>query len=190
MNKRKILGIILVVSLILLVFIAGFTYAKYFTQIDGAGSVQVAKWSFVANAGDDEITDIKLKDTVHQASLVDGKIAPGTGGLFDILIDGTGSEVDIDYFIEVVSEENIPSNLKFALDDGDFKYGSLSDLVNNEIQSGRINYSGEQIVGHTIFWQWPYESGNDAMDTQDGESALEYSFGLRITGIQAQTLVS
>ena len=69
LNKRKILGIILVISLILLVFIAGFTYAKYFTEIDGAGSAQVAKWSFVANAGEDEITNIKLKDTVEQTRL-------------------------------------------------------------------------------------------------------------------------
>ena len=189
MNKRKILGIFLVVSLILLVFIAGFTYAKYFTQVDGAGSAQVAKWSFVANAGEDEITNIKLRDTVQQTSLVDGKIAPGTGGFFDIVIDGSGSEVDINYSIEVVSENNIPSNLKFALDDGDFIYVSLSDLVNNELLNGRINYDGEQIIKHSIYWEWPYESGDDAIDTQDGESALEYSFGLRITGVQAQTLI-
>ena len=105
------------------------------------------------------------------------------------MIDGSGSEVDINYTVEVVSEQNVPSNLKFAIDDGDYKYGSLSELVSHELQSGRINYDGEQIVGHSIYWQWPYESGNDEIDTQDGVSALEYSFGLRITGVQAQTLI-
>ena len=190
LNKRRVLGIVLAVSIVLLVFIAGYTYAKYAVQVNGAGSVGVAKWSFNANAGEDEITDIKLRDTLKQASLVDGKIAPGTGGSFDIVLDGTGSEVDIEYDVFVVNEKNIPTNLKFAIDGGEFKYNSLSELAQAELQNGRIEYSGNQVVKHRIDWNWPYESNNDEADTMDGIAALDYTFGLCITGIQAQAMNS
>ena len=140
LNKRKVLRLILAISLILIVFIAGFTFAKYVTSVNGAGSAQVAKWSFVANAGEDEITDIKLKDTIQRASLVDGKIAPGTGGSFDIIVDGRGSEVSIDYSVEVVSEFNLPVNLKFGIDGEPCNYNSLSSLVNERLQSQRLSF--------------------------------------------------
>ncbi len=190
LNRKKVLRVILVIITVLLVFVAGYTFAKYITEVDGAGSAKVAKWSFVANAGQDEITDIKLEDTVNKMSLVDGKIAPGTGGNFDIVIDGTGSEVSIDYSVEVVSEVNIPDNLRFGIDGEECTYSSLAALVDERLQNGRINYDTDQYVVHTISWQWPYESDDDYADTLDGEAALDYSFGLKITGVQAQLLMS
>jgi len=189
LNKRKMLRLFLVIALVLLVFVAGFTFAKYLTEVDGGGSGEVAKWSFVADAGNEEITDIKLKDTIQQASLLNGKIAPGTGGSFDIVVDGTGSEVSIEYSVDVTDEYNIPAGLKFGIDGEPCNYNSLSELVKERLQGQRLEYDGEQYAVRTISWLWPYEGNIDDLDTLDGEAASEYSFGLKITGIQAQQLI-
>lgn len=38
---------------------------------------------------------------------------PGSSGEFNLQIDATGSEVDIDYQVNVLEEKNIPRNMKF-----------------------------------------------------------------------------
>ena len=47
-------------------------------------------------------------------SVVDGVIAPGTSGSFDILLDGTGSEVGIDYIVTLA--EKTADNPKLPAD--------------------------------------------------------------------------
>ena len=116
MTKRKrALGILLTIALVLLVFSTGYTFAKYYTEIEGGGIGSIAKWSFIANNSEDTMQKISLVDTANQVSLVEGKIAPGTSGNFDIVIDATGSEVGVDYEVRVAEENNMPTNLIYKV---------------------------------------------------------------------------
>lgn len=54
----------------------GKTYSKYYTEINGTGNAQVAKWSFKANNQTKTIANIKLSNTYNQSKLVANKIAP------------------------------------------------------------------------------------------------------------------
>ena len=187
MNKKRTIGMLIILSLILFVFVAGYTFAKYYTVVDGGGKVGIAKWSFVARDNNNNITNISLKDTANEVSLVNGKIAPGTHGSFDIIIDATGSEVGVDYDIKVVSESNIPTNMKFSQKNNSTKYSTLKELADAEL-NGNINLAEENKVKTiTVEWEWPFETENgDSADMLNGVNAGNYQFGLQIIGSQSK----
>lgn len=197
MTKRKrALGILLTIALVLLVFATGYTFAKYYTEIKGGGIGSIAKWSFIANNSEDTMQKISLVDTANQVSLVEGKIAPGTSGDFDIVIDATGSEVGVDYEVKVAEESNMPTNLIYkVVVDGKTSsdYTSLKELAEKELNGNIDTVNGENTKTIKVIWEWPYEtkdiSGNiigDEDDLANGTSSnLNYEFVLQIIGTQS-----
>jgi hypothetical protein len=122
------------------------------------------------------------------SNVADKKLAPGTSGHFDLILDGSGSEVAIDYNIKLAITQK-PTNLKFYLDD---KYQTpISET------DGTLNIAGsialEDVntpLTKTIYWQWPYETGktsneidkNDETDTKD--SGKNVTMTITVTGTQ------
>lgn len=195
MNKSKKLKIAIVAILLLVLVLVGYTLSKYTKSYAIPTSSAVAKWSFsgeVFNAKNSSTeTTISLADTIDDATIKENKIAPGTNGDFTIVVDATGSEVDLDYTVELLEETNKPQNLKFSYD-GNI-YNSLSDLISSEeIFSGKIGHTETNMKKEMfIEWEWPYESydenGNilDEIDMQDGENISNYEFTLKINGTQS-----
>ena len=189
-NKKKI-GLIIVLAIVLLAIILGYTFSKYTQSVTIQTSSSVAKWQFageIANSENSSTTSaISLADTIDSETITDGKIAPGTSGEFDIIIDATGSEVDIDYTISITEETDKPTNLIFTYND--VEYNNLSDLISSAISSGTISKNGDQTVTYTISWEWPYETEidgvlQDDVDLEDGQNITDYVFTVKITGTQ------
>ena len=196
-GKMRALRICLVIALVLLIFLVGYTFAKYYSEIKGGGNGSIAKWSFVANNSKDTIQTISLVDSANEVSLVEGKIAPGTSGSFDIVIDATGSEVGVDYEVNVSEETNLPTNLMYkATIDGKTteQYSSLTELAEDKLFGNLDTVNGEFKKTITVDWEWPYETVDtngsviegDAADITDGtKDNLNYEFVLEIIGTQA-----
>ena len=188
-KKKKILLVVTVLCLILLAFVGGQAYAKYISQIRGEGMAEVATWDFKVNGQKEQVQEIKLISTCDDETLVDHKIAPGTSGSFNIMVDGTGSEVGIAYNITFQEEANKPNNLKFIYED--VEYNSIEELEQN--LSGIINANDEDKTKTlNIQWKWDYETGsteeeikaNDTLDTQDAQAIANYTFKVIVTGTQ------
>lgn len=164
----------------------GSTYSKYYTEINGTGNAQVARWSFKANNETKTIANIKLSNTYNQSKLVANKIAPGTKGSFDIVLDATGADVAIDYSIKFENCLNKPSNLKFTYNGT--TANTLEGLEN--LLKGRITLNDSRTKTITIEWSWDYQTGtnesqikaNDQIDTKD--AGKEFTFDITITGTQ------
>lgn len=190
-NKtRKIIVITCAILLIVLVQAIGITYAKYLEEERGRGSGDVAKWSFQIDKNGAQTKTVKLLDPVNKDCLTNGKIAPGTEGTIVITLDGTGSEVDIDYSVKFANEKNKPTNLIFTCNGKSYK--SLSE-INNLI--GTIKHNAENLKKDIIiFWKWNYETGNtsdevatnDAIDTRDASNITQYTFDIIATGTQGR----
>ena len=189
-TKKTILAIFALLSM-LLAFIGGQVYAKYITEIKGDGMAEVATWSFKVNDQKEHIQEIKLASTYNDETLVNNKIAPGTSGNFNIIVDATGSEVGIKYNIAFSDEANKPTNLKFIYEDQE--YNSIEELENN--LSGIINANEENKTKTlNIGWKWDYETGedeeeitaNDLVDTKDAEKIQNYTFKVSVTGTQVE----
>ena len=190
-KKRKVLIVLTILAVILLAFLGGQAYAKYVSEVRGEGVAEVATWNFKVNGQSEQVEEIKLASTCNNETLVDNKIAPGTSGSFDIIVDATGSEVGINYNITFTEEENKPQNLKFTYDD--VEYNSIEELESN--LSGTIDANAENKTRIlNIKWEWPYEIGespeeiesNDLVDTQDAQRISNYTFNVIVTGTQIE----
>lgn len=187
-KSKKIILLLTLLLVVLALGIGGYTYAKYTTSVKGGGQLDVAKWSFKVNGDSRQLETIQLVDTIDESKLVNGKVAPGTRGEFTINIDGTGTEVGIDYYIEFENEQNKPTNLVYSYNGQ--KFNSLSEI--GPIANGTIYANDENKTKDiTIEWEWNYETGdvdeidaNDAIDTQDGIANLDYTFDVKVTGTQ------
>ncbi len=189
-NKKKIIALVVILLLIILSFCGGKTYSKYVAQVKGEGIAQVAKWSFLVNGQEEQAQTINLNSTYNNETLVNNKIAPGTTGQFEIVIDGTGSEVGIDYTVQFQEKSNKPQNLKFIYENRE--YNSIKELEN--ILSGNIEATeGNKVRTILIKWKWDYETGkgaeeisaNDKIDTKNGKEISNYSFDVIVQGTQA-----
>lgn len=208
-KKQKTMLVSILMILLLIVFLAGFTFAKYYSSYNGIGRAQIAKWNFkVTDWSTSETEAISLINTAEDISLEDGKIAPGANGEFEIELDARDSEVDVKYMIEAVEAGNKPSNLLFRVEkDGvssGNQYSSIQELAKAEL-NGVISKSDEtQVENLIITWDWPYETGETAEEiaSEDGEdtavgtgsvagqeNVFDYSFTLKVVGTQAKVAI-
>ena len=190
-SKKKVLIVLAILLIILLAFIGGQAYAKYVSEVRGNGIAEVATWSFKVNGQNEQVEKINLASTCNNETLVDNKIAPGTAGSFNIIVDATDSDVGINYNITFTEEENKPENLKFFYDDKE--YNSIKDL--EEDLYGTINTNdGNNARTLNIKWEWPYQTGtnedeiakNDLIDTKDAKTIQNYTFSVVVTGTQVE----
>lgn len=191
MNKFLKIGIVGVtlVGIVAGVFINN-TFSKYINKVSGDGETEIAKWSFKVNQETEEFATIKLADTYDKTTLLNGKIAPGTKGSFDLIIDATNSEVGVRYEVDFLEETNKPTNLIFK--SGNKTVSTIEEL--ESVLTDTINVDDTNKVRTlTINWEWPYEtttsntiSSNDKIDTDEGLQALDYSFKVVVTGTQVQ----
>ncbi len=188
-KKKKIVLVVAILSCIALSFIGGQSYSKYVSEVRGDGMAEVATWSFKVNGQKEEVQTINLASTYNNATLVDNKIAPGTSGSFNIIVDGTGSDVGINYNIQFTNENTKPTNLKFTYNG--HEYNSITELQTD--LSGVINANdSDKTKTLTIDWKWEYETGtgkeeiakNDKIDTQNAQDIANYTFNVIVSGTQ------
>ena len=105
MSKKKtaLLVICLLLALILS-FMIGKTFSKYISEVKGTGTAEIANWVFKVNGKEDAIQNVNLLSTYNNETLINNKVAPGTSGSFNIVVDATGSEVGVDYVIQFLNE--------------------------------------------------------------------------------------
>lgn len=187
--KKKTIAIIAILVAIILSFVGGQTYSKYVTEVRGDGTAQIATWDFKVNGQKEEVQTISLGSTYDSSTLVNGKIAPGTEGNFQIKVDATGSDVGIDYKIKFSDETTKPTNLKFYYQE--VEYDSILEL--GDALSGTINADDEnKSKTFDIKWKWNYETGsnptevasNDKIDTQNAQEITNYEFNVIVSGTQ------
>lgn len=161
------------------------------------GTTLIASWNFKDNI-DKTNTVISLADTITKSycDLPQNYIAPGTEGAFDIVINASGSNLKINYFVKLIKEENTPSNLYFFMSDTKLekKYSSLKELFKDNNFSGTFDIKDEKIKTYRIFWKWPFETFNDDgsvnenKDLEDLNYAKlqkDYIFEIEISGMQS-----
>ncbi len=205
-KKQKKMLISIFAILLLIVLLVGFTFAKYISTYNGKGKARIAKWTFKVNEWSvDETKELSLFDTLHHVDLEEGRIAPGYYGSFDVVLDATGSEVDLQYYIEARETGHKPENLEFQAiinrDQYTRFYPTLRELAENELRGVIERTAVDKVVPITINCVWPFESGDN--EEQVAESNLEdtaagkgsyvgqintydYGFSLKVVGTQAR----
>lgn len=187
--EKKVLIISIIVIISVISFFIGTLFNKYNTSIKGEGLAELATWNFKVNNKKEQIQSIDLVSTINNETILDSKLAPGTSGSFNIIIDATDTQVGIKYNINSIEETNKPHNLKFIYEEKE--YNSLKEL--QEKLSGTI-YANDinKVRTLKILWKWDYETGstaeeikvNDLLDTEDAQNIQNYKFTICVSGEQ------
>lgn len=132
-------------------------------------------YSFKVSYRNIDFKNIYLADTMKRDTLVREKIAPGTEGDFEIILQ---TNQRVNYRIEFKSTNEKPKNLYFKIEGKDRKYIQLEDME-KELK-GEITES----KSIKIHWKWDYETDKrqNFQDTKDGEMIRQYKFTIYAIG--------
>ncbi len=190
-SKSSVGSTLLIIFLIAVIMVTSsiglYAWAKYTSSINGTATAQVAKWSFKLVDGVTETSDViefAFTRTDGYEHVAEGRLAPGTFGEFEIGIDARGTETILEYTIDV-ELENKPTNLKLYSDSA----RTEEIAVTNNTFSIKGDMDLEEVKSIktvTVYWNWPYESGNDLADTND--AGKKVNMQISVTGTEVLQL--
>ena len=110
------------------------------------------------------------------------KIAPGVSNSYDFKVHNE-TDNTIRYNIEFTEDSEYAVNMLYRLRRGDdYVVGSDSEWVDaSKLSSAFKELVTDGVDSYTLDWEWPYESGRDALDTEIGENMVsEYTLKINI----------
>lgn len=196
-NKIKILKLFIIVILVIIVIIVfnskinlfqsdDYIFLKIFQKTidqskDTYNTKKEENYVFKVSFKSIDIKQIDLIKTVNKDTCVNEKIAPGTSGSFNILLETNKKSK---YKINFISVNEKPQNLHFkALKDEEeiVKADTLEKL--SEKLEGNINK--KESIKIEIQWYWDFENtkeNTDIQDTEDSKKIRKYQFNLYALG--------
>ena len=191
--KKKFIGRLGVVALALALVSASLmsgTLAKYTSQAAGTATATVANWSFKANGETSAMTAVDLGDTANRTAyssqtIKEGVVAPGTSGQFAIDLDGSGSEVGIDYTLSIKAADgtSLPADLTFTTN----STGADAAYTLGQELSGSIGYSStpnDMKKTVTVKWTWDFGASDTLSSNDNAYADKEWTLDIAVTGTQ------
>lgn len=118
---RKIWILLALIMILITAYQINTTYAKYLTQAQGIVEETIGPWVVKINgtniATEADVQNFTINDLNYNSNnyVLDGKIAPGLLGYFDVVIDATEASVAVRYDVTIDFEQlNISDSIKFA----------------------------------------------------------------------------
>lgn len=188
-NQTMRLATLLLVLALLTVGVIGGTLAKFTTNASGSDSARVAAFGVDVEVKADGAFDVKYAtdDTAFNKELsvqaTEDVVAPGTKGALTFSITGTpevATKVEIaleddSTAVKLDSYEPIKFYVgdKAAADLTDADYTLTLDQLKTALENLNAQYAAGDSLDTTVYvaWSWPFESGNDASDTDLGDAA-------------------
>lgn len=197
---RKIIFLILILVLIIVLFqilflkdvsldyeINDYTFFKFFSNKISANaeSKDVNNYEFKVKYNNIDFKLINILNTVDKEKSMYKKIAPGTKGSFDIVLN---SNKNLKYKIIFKSINEKPENLRFVA------YIDEKNVANTDNLEDLSNYLygyilKDEKISVKIEWYWNYENENnieesDIKDTEDARKIEKYQFEIYTYGEQ------
>ncbi len=164
-NKK----LLIVAVLLLLVAVSYTTYAIYRTSVAGNAKVTAAAWTVNFKNGETELTDnfevVLTGADCTNAHVATGKIAPGATCTKTIVLDATGTEVDVTYEATVGEVTATKAGSAVTTTGANAFTTSLSPAT------GTIAYSTAGETNLTLTITWAGTEGEDTVDPKDTDLA-------------------
>lgn len=184
----KSLLLVLMLGIVVLTSAVGGTYAKYTEKFEKSATATVAKWAFVNDNTTQSSYKFEVSETYDATTLVNGKIAPGTKGTFEIQLVNTNTETAVEFEILFANMANKPTNFHlYRTTDGVTK-GTEVKLDGTGKVTGKLAAKDSTGLTAKFIWEWAFETAetavNDPLDTADGIAANELVMKATVTGTQ------
>jgi hypothetical protein len=156
------------------------TYAKYLTEVETSAQENIGAWIIKVNdiniASNTEIQTFNIDKLIYNSNeyVIDGKIAPGLTGYFDIKIDATESSVAVIYNISINFEKlNLIDAIKFTklvqIIDGE---ESASGVTQTDVNTYTGIISLEEIEEKKITTVRVYVEWENSQNENDDEDTI------------------
>ena len=156
-NGKKLLFLMFVIGFIGL-FVGSFSY--YRKVVSGSLVTNVGKAVFV-------LRDTEAGESWNNKNISLGSINPGDSGSFDVVMDASGSDVDMYATLEI-ERSNLPSNLKF--------YTTADHKSELHKYYSFLEKNGTNKESLTLYWYW-----NPYVDDFDDANYMNKSISANIT---------
>lgn len=169
---KRFFIILTVMMLCFTIYLVSKTYAVFYSEGQADLNMKLAIWDIKVNNQDITkgtsknftITDFNI---LENSNVKSGKIAPGTTGSFDILINPTDTQVSIRYDLSIDSDK---------LEEYQIQIDSISEISNSNklTKTGKNTYTGiiplSKINGNynndiRIVFKWDNNEANNEKDT-------------------------
>lgn len=183
--KRKIILFLSLLSLFYCVSLMQETYAKYVSSANASASLTVARWNVLVN-NQDIIQNSNFSSSISPtfsgtANIKNGIIAPTAEGYFDVVINGTNTDVSFQWTITLEeATENTITDLeitKYSINNIEYPYGtSISRTI-------ALN-DASRVTTVRIFLKWNDGNGEtmdneaDTQATIDGVAAIKVNLNV------------
>lgn len=155
---KKFRLLIAFISLLICMTFIQQTYAKYVNNVDGNAEMTIARWKILVNNQD--ITAGSLAQATitpvfaGNTNIKENVIAPTSTGYFDIIIDGTNTDVAFNYTITCAPNAN--SNVTDLATTGySINGGNIFTFTDyNTDITGIINYGSTEATTIRVFVIW------------------------------------
>ena len=188
-------GILLAMVIACLVAIIGGTYARYSSGGTATAAGEIAKWHVTLN--DEDISSQSKTVNVTAAkvpgvsndNVSNGKIAPGQTLAASVEVDPAGSEVAVDYVLDIgtIDTTGFNTNSKIAVSNVVATVGGTAAQVAKSNGSYICYESLEDVLANkpvvfSVYVSWA--DGNNAADTANGLNATNVVVPMNITARQ------
>jgi hypothetical protein len=195
-NVWKAAALLLILSLITAVMISG-TYAKYTSEFSGEDTALVAKWEVVTTSGGIQVSGgaIDLNLFSHE---YDNNVTTSDAGVY-IIAPG----VDGQFALSFENKSDVAANITFEMDtisgsadvpivfSTDAAFSTSTSSITTFVSGLDLDVAQGATATQTVYWQWPFESGDDAADTALGQQSAvddrsEYGLTVTASAVQVQ----
>lgn len=191
-DKRlvKTFLILLLIVMIGLILVSG-TYAKYTTTFTGSDEATVAKFKVGSNVttGTFDLfkTAKEVDGTTVDSDVATGKIAPGTGGKFNIQLTND-SDVKVNYTLALkeTNESNIP--IEYSLDGKTYvTAANFASVATGDLEIGSTTQQTKTV---SVYWRWAF-TGSSSTNFKDSQTdTTDYNLGTAGTAPTVKVEVS
>ncbi len=186
--NKKVKVFIAIIALFYCVTMIQSTYAKYVSGLDANTNLAIARWKIMLN--DVDITTEsnftgEISPVLNGSNYVnEGVIAPAASGYFDIIIDGSESDVSFQYNLTVTqADDNTISDLRVvSYQIGTDEVTDYEGTISNIINSSDTNKS--RTIRFFVDW---YDGDGEEMDNEADTLSTEdgiASFKVNVNVVQ------
>lgn len=183
---RRLIYLLAITSIV-----TGMSMAKYQSIYNPSAKALIAKWSISVNSEDITGEGTTLTNVINlvpdeSTNVVSGKLAPGYGGHFDIVINPTGTEVSFDYTINL-NTASLPTDIVLVgYNEGTTGTKDDATAITNNTITGTMElpnnnaFTAQDIKTIRVYWMWNDVRDNDTTHTNSAISGTEYSIGVEV----------
>lgn len=190
---KKKFGIFLILYIFIILLICFYMTSSRYSNVGKVSTeLPVATWRIKINNEDIKTSNkFSLSNTQinSETRTAENKIAPNSNGVFEILLDLEGTEVPVQYKIEIDTTTLAQKGINLNISGYSINDGEIRTIENNQIngeallkeQNGKkVAFSADDNYKIKIYWDWNQDIENPVFTDEKLEIAVNATIQQKI----------